>query len=74
MTTQTAQTTFNKYLCQHCGHDVKLVQQIVSDRLCIDENGEASYMGLTDDFHNTGDDTCEKCAKPWTGETPVTFA
>ena len=60
---------FNKHFCQHCGHQYKLVGQIMWDEVFVDiEKKEDSYIGLTDDFENSGTVLCANCNKDWTGE------
>lgn len=62
---------YNKFYCQHCGCDRKSVETIIGDEYVIDEDGHGEYVGFTDDFEHTGNDTCMECNEPWTGAEPV---
>lgn len=56
------------YHCKYCGSDKKYVQQLFDDEVIIDENGIEDYIGLADEFENTGIETCVECHKNWTGD------
>lgn len=63
------QTKYNKYFCQHCGSDTKLVDTKIYDKCIIDPNtGEPDFVGFTDDFEHTGNDICANCERDWSGE------
>lgn len=60
---------YNKYFCQNCGHDTKLVETAIDDRYCVNEDGTGEYMGFADGHEHTGIVRCEKCLELWTGDT-----
>lgn len=60
---------YNKFFCQHCGCERKLVETLIDDEALVDEKtGAVEYMGFTDDFEHTGRVICAGCHKDWTGE------
>ncbi len=60
--------SFPEHACQKCGSECKLVETIIDDEFCWDEQSK-SYQpnGFADEFEHTGNDRCAECDESWTG-------
>ena len=65
---ETIITKFPKYACQHCGSECKLVETLIDDEFCWNENEQRYEPNkFMDEFEHTGNEQCSQCKRDWTG-------
>ena len=59
---------YEKWQCQHCGSDTKMVETLIDDEFTYNvDTKEFEPMGFSDKFEHTGNAYCKDCGKSWTG-------
>ena len=60
--------TLPKHTCQLCGCERKLVETVIDDEFCWNEQEKIFQPnGFTDAFEHTGNNRCAQCEEEWTG-------
>ncbi len=55
---------FPKHTCQYCGSESKLVETIIDDEFCWDEDVKEYLPNkFMDDFEHSGNERCSICEK-----------